>query len=74
MYDCDDGQWIFMEDVFEISGALHGLPAFTCQAVTQRTNALAACTPACRTPLVKPVSRLMFTPWVFGKPDRPMHA
>ena len=76
MDDFDDGRLRFLEDVRLISGSLWRVPAFTCQSVSQRPASLAAyAATACQPQVVKPASRLIFTPWVFGKAMRTaMHA
>ena len=76
MDDFDDGRLRFPEDVRMISGSLWRMPAFSCQPVSQRSTSLAAYAATARhSPLVKPASRLIFTPWVFGKAMRTaMHA
>lgn len=76
MDDFDDGRLNFPEDVRMISGSLWRIPAFTCQPVSHRPTSLAAyAATACHSPLAKPTSRLIFTPWVFGKTMRTaMHA
>lgn len=74
MHDTDDGQWILADETLEISGPLYWIPAFTCQPVTHRSRPLPACTAACRAPLAEPVSRLIFTPWVFASPTRRLDA
>jgi len=72
MYDYDDGIWILPEEAREFAGTLWWAPAFTCRPVTRRLRPLAAA--ACRRPLAKPAARLIFTPWVLGKPIRSMNA
>ena len=74
MQACADSQWFPPEDAVEIRGALQWVPAFTCQLVSHRAGALAACATNRHPQLIKPASRLMFTPWVFGDPDRSMSA
>ncbi len=76
MDDFDDGVWSLSEDVRVIAGALWQMPAFTCRSVPHSSDASATyAATACRSPLVKPASRLIFTPWVFGNAMRnAMHA
>ena len=71
MDDFDDGIGFFPEDVRGIAGSLWQVPAFTCRPFSHPADAAATCAAtACRSPLVKPASRLIFTPWVFGKSMR----
>ena len=75
MDDFDDGIDFLSEDVQVITGALWQMPAFTCRPVSYPADAAATYAAACRSPLVKPASRLIFTSWVFGKALRiAMHA
>jgi hypothetical protein len=72
MADYDEGQWNLPEDAREITQFLWWVSAFTSQPVTRPPSACA--TTACPARLVNPSSRLIFTPWIFGKPIRPMNA
>lgn len=74
MSDRDDGTWALPEDGSDIPGSLWWTPAFTCRPLHHRPEPLAAGTAACGARLVKPSSRLIFTPWVFGQSIRTMHA
>jgi hypothetical protein len=68
MDDFDDGIWAFPEDVRVIAGSLWRVPAFTCRSVSPSVASPATyAASSCRSPLVKPTARLIFTPWVFGK-------
>ena len=74
--DFDDGIGFLPEDVRVIAESLWQLPAFTCRPVPHPADDAATFAATARPcPLVKPVSRLIFTPWVFGKALRTvMHA
>ena len=76
MDDFDDGVWPLPEDVRVIAGAFWQMPALTRRSVPYSVDASATyAATACRSSLVKPASRLIFTPWVFGNAMRTaMHA
>ena len=71
MDDFDDGIGFLPEDVRVIAGALWQVSAFTCRPVSHSADTAATyAATACRSQLVKPAARLIFTPWVFGKSMR----
>jgi hypothetical protein len=71
MDDFDDGIWSFPDDVWVIAGSLWRMPAFTCRPVSPSIASPASyAASSCRSQLVKPAARLIFTPWVFGKSMR----
>ena len=71
MDDFDDMGLILPEDVRLLAGSLWRLPAFTCQTVSHLSaNPATYTTATCRSLLVNPTSRLIFTPWVFGNTKR----
>jgi hypothetical protein len=72
---CGDG-WLWPGDTPEYPGSPSLVSAFFCQPISRHLNPLGpSAASAYQTPLVKPASRLIFTPWIFRKADQTaMHA